>query len=315
MTGVCRSCCSPILCSSFSILYSRISLRSDFTGRGYIQSREFLAGLFLLTRITLRAWMVPLTYCVALGASAASAYIALWPMLQAAREPMNVPMKELLREALAIIAAQFFQMGQYYTDVIVLTIWKVAPVAVIGEYSAVSRLMQTGALPLVALIYSLAPVYVREFATGNVASVRQLERRFRLCLGLVAIVGAVLIASFGSRVLELIGGRPMPTAHHLVYIFAIGYLFAALHNSYTAILVYAGATHFYVATYALGLLSTILASIILVPRFGPTGSAWSMVVGMATILVSGYCFHSHLIRTLWDRVAARDALKAEGQHA
>jgi O-antigen/teichoic acid export membrane protein len=262
----------------------------------------FVVGLFALTRLHLRSWMVPLVYSTSLAVSAIYAYRSLWPALRGAREPMSLPTSVLFRGAIAVVAAQFLQMGQYFTDVIVLSFWKVVPIATIGEYSAVSRLVQTGALPLVALIYSLAPMYVREFEKGDMEEVKKLERRFRICLALVGVLGASVLITLGPWALEKVSGRAMPSAHRLVYIFAIAYFLVALHNSYTGILFYAGATHLYVATYGLGLLTTLVFTALLVPQFGFFGSAWAMVAGMAAILVSSFFFHRGILRT---RVASQ----------
>ena len=261
----------------------------------WIGSACFLAGVIMLTRISLRAWMVPLAYAASLFASAAYGYFALWPALRAHKEQTDSGFGVLFRGAILVIAAQFLQMGQAAINVLSLSIWKI-PARLIGDYSAVARLTQAGAVPLIALIYSLAPVYVKQFATRDIASIKKLEWRFRICLLLVGLVGATVIVSIGPQILELVSGRRMPSAYQLAPIFALGYFLVAVHNSYTAVLVYAGANHLYVAVYALGFLGTLLAAIVLIPRFGTIGSGWSEVAGLAIILTASCLFHRRLLR-------------------
>ena len=105
-----------------------------------------------------------------------------------------------------------------------------------------------------------------------------------------------MIVAIGPQVLEIVSGRRMTTAHQLAPIFAIGYLLAALHNSYTAVLVYAGASYLYLVTYALGFTGTLLTAIVLIPRFGTVGSAYSEVTGLAVILLASSLFHRRLLR-------------------
>ena len=266
----------------------------------WVGSGCFLAGVLVLTRISLRAWMVPLTYAASLFASAAYGYFALWPALRAHRERTDAGFGMLFQGAILVIAAQFLQMGQGSINVLSLSLWKI-PAHLIGDYSAVARLTQAGSVPLIALIYSLAPVYVKQFATRDVASIKKLESRFRICLLLVGIVGAVMIASIGPQVLEFVSGRRMPTAYQLAPIFALGYFLVAMHNSYTAVLVYAGANHLYVAVYALGFLGTLLTAIVLIPKFGTIGSGWSEIAGLTIILIASCLFHRRLLRQQEDK--------------
>jgi len=290
----------------YSLLFLFYCIQPDFIAIGLHRPRVysvsrwigaicFILGIVVLTRISVRAWMIPIAYATSLLVSVAYGYFALWPALRMSRERGGPNFVVLLQSAMLVVAAQFFQMGQFSVDILLLTMWKV-PVALIGDYNALARLTQAGALLFTALIYSLAPVYVKQFATNDVVRIKELETRFRLCLLGVGITGAVAIAAIGPLVLELVSGRRMPTAHQLAPIFALGYLLVALHNSYTAILVYAGATYSYLATYGLGLISTLVAAIVMIPRFGTMGSAWSVNAGFAVILSSGYLFHRRLLQ-------------------
>ncbi|MFL6354910.1 MAG: lipopolysaccharide biosynthesis protein [Bryobacteraceae bacterium] len=292
---------------AYSVLFLFYPIQPDFIAIGlnrprvysisrWIGAACFLSGVLILTRISVRAWMIPLAYAISLIASAAYGYIALSSALRgSAGSATRLGFGLMFRGAIVVVAAQFFQMGQSAVDVILLTAWKI-PVAAIGDYNAMARLTQAGVLPFVALIYSLAPTYVKQFAAGDSLKIRQLELRFRMCLLLVGVTGAVMIVAAGPKVLELLSGRKLVSAHRLAPIFALAYLLVALHNSYTAILVYAGATHLYLATYALGLAGTLLAAMVLIPRFGTVGSAWSEVAGFGIILISSYLFHARLLR-------------------
>ena len=291
---------------AYSLLFLFYPVQPDFFAIGfrrpqvYLVSRCigaacFLFGIMMLTRISIRAWMVPLAYAGSLLSSAAYGYFALWPALRSSDAKMESGVGLLLRAAIGVVAAQFLQMGQSSINTILMKLWKV-PIALIGDYSATGRLTQAGVLPFIALIYSLAPVYVKQFASRDVVKIKELERRFRVCLLIVGIAGAAIIITIGPQILEVISNRKMAAVHQLAPIFAIGYLLVALHNSYTAVLVYAGATRFYVAVYALGFIGTVLTGIVLIPIFGSIGSAWSEVTGLAIILISSSFFHRQLIR-------------------
>ena len=291
---------------AYSFLFLFYPVQPDFISIGthrsrvysisrWITSAVFISGVLILTRISIRAWMVPIAYATSLLASATYGYFALWPTLPVATERADSGFGALLRGAVVVVAAQFLQMGQSSIDTILLTTWKI-PVALIGDYNAVGRLTTAGALPFVALIYSLAPMYVKHISNHDIEQINALERRFRACLLVVGVVGAIMIATIGPQVLEFIRGQRIPTGHQLAPIFAIGYLLVALHNSYTAILVYAGATYLYLITYALGLIGTLVSAIVLIPRFGTIGSAWAEVTGLAIILFVSYLFHRRLLR-------------------
>jgi O-antigen/teichoic acid export membrane protein len=261
----------------------------------WITSAVFISGVLTLTRISIRAWMVPIVYSTSLLASATYGYFALWRSLPISTEGANSGFGALLRGAAVVVAAQFLQMGQASVDTILLTTWKL-PVAQIGDYNAVARLTQTGSLPFVALIYSLAPMYVKHMSDHDIEQINGLERRFRACLLVLGIVGAIMITTIGPQVLGFVRGHQIPTAYQLAPTFAIAYLLVALHNSYTAILVYAGATYLYLLTYALGLIGTLVSAIVLIPRFGTIGSAWSEVTGLTIILCASYLFHRRLLQ-------------------
>ncbi len=291
---------------AYSFLFFFYPLQPDFIAIGlhrprvymvsrWIGSGCFLLGVLLLPKAALRAWMIPLVYAVGLLAGAVYGYLALWPALRVSTAKVEWGSGLLFRGAILVVTAQFLQMGQSSIDIILLTAWKV-PVALIGDYNALGRVAQAGLLPLMGLIYSLAPMYVKQFATGDIAKIKELEGRFRMCLLLVGIAGAIVIVAIGPQLLELISGRPIQSARQLAPIFAVAYLLVALHNSYTGVLVYAGATHFYLATYALGTVTTLLAAVVLIPRYGTIGAGWSTVAGLAVILGSSYSFHRRLLR-------------------
>ena len=73
-----------------------------------------------------------------------------------------------------------------------------------------SRLTSAGCLPFVALIYALAPVYVKQLAGGNIARIKALESRFRMCLLATGAAAAIAIATIGPRVVELVSGLQCP---------------------------------------------------------------------------------------------------------
>jgi len=286
---------------AYSFLFLFYPVQPDFIAIGmhrsrvyrisrWISSAVFISGVLILTSISVRAWMVPIVYATSLLASAAYGYFALWPGLRIATQQAGSGFGVLLRGSVVVVSAQFLQMGQSAVDTILLTTWKI-PVALIGDYNSVGRLTQAGALPFVALIYSLAPMYVKHMSDHDTEQITDLERRFRICLLVVGIVGAIMIATIGPQLLEFVRGRQIPTAHQLAPIFAISYLLIALHNSYTAILVYAGATYLYLVTYALGFIGTLVSATVLIPRYGTIGSAWSEVTGLVIILFASSWFH------------------------
>jgi O-antigen/teichoic acid export membrane protein len=291
---------------AYSLLFLFYPIQPDFIAIGmhrarvystarWIGSIFFILGVLVLTRIGIRAWMVPIAYAASLVMSAGYGYFALWPALRLCRERMSPNLGLLLRSAVFVVAAQFFQMGQFSVAVVLLKVLKVS-VVLIGDYSALARLTQAAALPFVALIYSLAPVYVKQVARNDIGRIKELEARYRLCLLGVGATGAIVIATVGALVLELLSGRQIPTARHLAPIFAVSYLLLALHNSYTAILAYAGATYSYVAPYALGFITTLVTAIVLIPGFGTIGSAWSVAAGYGVIVLASYFFHRRLLR-------------------
>ena len=297
---------------AYSLLFLCYPFQPDFVAVGlhrprvysisrWIGSISFIVAVLILTRISVRAWMIPVAYAASLLVSAAYGYVTLWPALRISGERMGPGFGSLFRGAMVVVTAQFLQMGQSSIDIILLTTWKV-PITLIGDYNAVARLSTAAVLPFIALIYSLAPVYVKQFATGDLMKIKELEWRFRVCLLVVGSVGAIMIAAIGPRVLELVSGRHIATAHELAPIFAVGYFLIALHNSYTAILVYAGATDLYLATYAIGLIATLLTAVVMIPRFGTIGSAWSEVIGLAAILFASYLFHGRLLQRQHEKI-------------
>jgi O-antigen/teichoic acid export membrane protein len=299
-----RSLSTVLLAYSFLFLFYPV--QPDFIAVGlgrarvysisrWIGAASFLGGVLILRIIPLRAWMIPVVYAFSLLVSAIYGYIALWPALHHSGKKSQFGYRLLFRGAMVIVAAQFLQMGQSSINVLLLGISKI-PVTLIGEYSAIARLTQAGVLPFIALIYSLAPMYVKQFADRDIVKIKALERRFRMCLLAVGIVGAITIVAIGPHILEVVSGHKMGSVHQLAPLFAIGYLLVALHNSYTAALVYAGATHFYLIVYALGFVGTVLSAMVLIPKFGTLGSGWSQVTGLAIILITSYLFHGRLLR-------------------
>lgn len=291
---------------AYSFLFVFYPIQPDFVAVGlnrpqvYSISRWIGAGCFLLaivilTRFSIRAWMVPVVYAVSLLSSAVYGYTALWPAVSGQSIDLDLGLGVLLRGAMLVVTAQFLQMGQSCMSIILLKLWNV-PVALVGDYNAVGRLTQAGNLPLTALVYSMAPTYVKQFANHDIAGVKALERRFRSCLLLIGIAGGVAIATVGPGVLGLVGGRQIASASRLAPLFGLGYLLVALQNSYTPAIVYAGAPHLYLATYALGGVSTLLAAIVLIPRFGTVGSASAELIGLVVILLASHSFHRRLVQ-------------------
>ena len=301
-----RSLTSVLL--AYSFLFLLYPAQPDFIAIGlhrarvyaalrWVGSACFLLFVLMLTRIALQAWMVPLAYAAALSMSAAYGLTALWPVLRAAPSGVgaSISVRVLFRGAIAVVVAQFLQMGQG-------SLRCHPPQGVesscgpIGDYGAMSRLTSTGCLPFLALILFLAPVYVNEFAEGDMKRVRELEWRFRMLLLGAGVVGALAIGTVGPELLQLVSGRPMPTAHHLAPVFALICLAIALHNSYTAILVYGGATHLYLATYAAGFVSTLISAVVLIPWYGSLGAALSELAGCVVILTVSCFLHARFVR-------------------
>jgi O-antigen/teichoic acid export membrane protein len=139
-------------------------------------------------------------------------------------------------------------------------------------------------------------VYVRQLADGDIEKLKRLERRFRIALLAAGVIGAIIIVGVGPQVLQFVSARPMPALHGLAPLFGLICLLIALHNSYTAILVYGGATYQYLAAYAAGLLMTLLAGVILIPLFALLGAALSQVAGLVVIVCVSWFFHSRFLR-------------------
>jgi len=251
-----------------------------------IATLTYLVGALLFITRSQPPWIVPLLSASGLLLGALFQYRALRATLRAPG-PRSVPRWPLVRDGIATTSAQVVQMGYYNVDVPLLRFAFAADVRSIGEYAAATRLLQLAAMPMVALLYAVAPAYSRR-AGGAEGDFRARTRTFRVACLALGLAGAVGLAFVGPAFLETLGARPMPVAREVLGILGLAYFLVGLHSPFSAVLTYLGDAGSYLRVNLVAFLVTLALDLVLIPRWGFAGAAVSLAVGVASLLPTGW---------------------------
>lgn len=193
--------------------------------------------------------------------------------------------RRLLRLAwLALPLGVVMMLGSLTTTVPRYFIERYHGAAALGIFAAMGYIMVAGTTVVDALGQAASPRLARLFAAGEVGAFRALLGRLLGVTVALGAAGVALGAAIGGPMLTLVY-RPEYAAYLDAFVWllaatAIGYLCAILGFALTAARVFILQVPIYAASVAV----VLLASAVLIPRFGLLGAVWAIGVMLASQL-------------------------------
>ncbi len=290
---------STLLASIPVIMLQGLNLDFALVGLGRARwlaaSRLLTGGTFLTLAIVCigpetPAWQIPIlgTAGLTMGLFVQILGLRLLPDQHAS----IIPTKGLWRNLTPPTAAHLAQMASYNLDVIVLGMFASIPASSIGDYGAVSKLMQFGTMPLVAVLFAGGPGLAQAAAKRDPAAFASSERHLRLGFRCIGLVGGILLAGLGPWALEHLSGRAMPAAWTVAPWFGLGYALIGFHSGWTATLPFIGDHSGYLWVNLIAIATVMLGLSLLVPllpTLGLHGAAIAVVSGLVALAIAGRC--------------------------
>lgn len=151
----------------------------------------------------------------------------------------------------------------------------------LGPYGVIADLLrQSFSVVGEGIILALGTAAKQYANEGDIeASNRELRKCYNSCLA-TAVFGAVFFVVFGDFLVNfLLGGKFVGPSHHLIPIFAIAFAFMTMRNFYFGQVIYFIRTsHLELIMSVLFVAASSLLSILLIPRYGAQGAAFSLMM-------------------------------------
>jgi O-antigen/teichoic acid export membrane protein len=235
------------------------------------------AGALALGVVLLQIWSSPVTVTLAYAMGVVVA--AGWLMLVVRRvtaadhhaTPWAVPVKRTATLGLVAVLATVYNR---------IDVWLLAAIASsrdVGLYAAGYRLYEGLILPAAAFGALLVPAAARSREHART----QIRRHLAAALALTAC-GAAALAAVAPMLVERLFGASFDAADGPVRVLALAALPAAA-LSVTAPLASLTVKGSGIRVYVIGVVLTTGCNLALVPRFGPLGAAWSMVLSQSVL--------------------------------
>lgn len=168
----------------------------------------------------------------------------------------------------------------------------------LGIFAALAYLIIAGRTVVAALGQAASPRLARYYASGNRAAFQRLVLRLSGVALLVGIGGIAVAWSAGGYLLTLVY-TPEYAAYHELFIWimvagVVGYLVSIQGYTMTA----ARYLRAQLPVAGLVLITTTVASLILVPRYGLLGGAWALITASTVQLILGAVVNFHALMKL-----------------
>ena len=265
-----------------------------YTFRG-LQRVEFDAALTLLTRVltvVVGFWLLgaglglaglAVAYLAGSLAGAAGGWIWLrhrffTPTLSFRPETW----REVVRRAIPLGAAIVLSVA--YTRTAVFVIDALEGPDAVGTYGVAMKLTEPLAILPAALLAAVFPAIVGRRAEGDPADERLRSLTTLVLAGCGVLVAAVGVTA-GPWLLDLLYGSQYAGAAAPFQILAVAVLFTFVNYALTHFVIAHDLHRRYLAYTATVFVLNLVLCLVLVPRFGPVGAAWSVVLSEAVLLV------------------------------
>ena len=265
-----------------------------YTFRG-LQRIDLDAALTLLTRVPTVAvglcllgagfGLVGIALAYLVGSVAGAAGGWLWlrhrfftPTLSFRPETWN----EVVRRAIPLGAAIVLSVAYTRTAVFVLDALEGSDA--VGTYGVAMKLTEPLAILPAALLAAVFPAIVGRRADGDLAGARLCSVTMLVLAGCGVLVAVVGVAA-GPWILDLLYGSQYAGAAAPFQILAVGVLFTFVNYALTHFVIAHDLHRRYLAYTATVFVLNLVLCLVLVPRFGPLGAAWSVVASEALLLM------------------------------
>ena len=265
-----------------------------YTFRG-LQRIELDAALTLLTRVTTVAvglWLLGAGFGLAgialayLAGSLTGAAVG-WSWLRHRFFTPTLSFRpetwsEVVRRAIPLGAAIVLSVA--YTRTAVFVIDALEGPDAVGAYGVAMKLTEPLAILPAALLAAVFPAIVRRRADGDLAGERLRSITTLGLAGCGALVAAVGVTA-GPALLDVLYGSQYAGAVAPFQILAVAVLFTFVNYALTHFVIAYDLHRRYLAYTATVFLGNLVLCVVLVPRFGPVGAAWSVVLSEALLLL------------------------------
>jgi O-antigen/teichoic acid export membrane protein len=156
----------------------------------------------------------------------------------------------------------------------------------VGIYSAAARLSEAWSVVAMALVTASFPALV-QVARSNIESYAvQLERLLRVLL-VLALAGAIIVSLLAGHIISTVYGEDFRPAAVVLAIHVFGGVFLFVRTAVSRWIIIEDLLKFSLVSHASGALINVVLNLILIPRIGIQGAAWS---ALASYFMSGILF-------------------------
>ena len=268
-----------------------------YTFRG-LQRVELDAALTLLTRVlavVVGFWLLDaglglaglaLAYLAGSLAGATGGWLWLHRFFTPTLSFRPETWREIVRRAIPLGAAIVLSVAYTRTAVFVLDALEGS--GAVGTYGVAMKLTEPLAILPAALLAAVFPAIVGRRAEGDPAAERLRALTTLVLAGCGVLVAAVGVTA-GPWLIDLLYGTQYAGATAPFQILAVAVLFTFVNYALTHFVIAHDLHRRYLAYTATVFLLNLVLCLVLVPRFGPVGAAWAVVLSEAVLLVLCWC--------------------------
>ncbi len=186
--------------------------------------------------------------------------------------------KDLLNFSIPLLAFNILNTSLNF--VVILILARHHPAEQVGLFNATQRLTQFISLPLTSLMFLYLPMSTRLSESGNTDEIRRMYLSVAKWATLITLPVAMMLALDGAWVATLLFGDKYRDSGTMLMLMTIGMFVQTLFGPNGMTLVAMGESRFLLLSNIIGVGSSILCSLLLIPAHGAIGGAVAIAVGM-----------------------------------
>ena len=186
--------------------------------------------------------------------------------------------KDLLSFSIPLLAFNILNISLNF--IVILILARYHPAEQVGLFNATQRLTQFIGLPLSALLFMYLPMTTGLNESGKIDEIRRMYISVAKWATLLTLPVAMMLALDGAYVATLLFGDKYHDAGTMLMLMTIGMFVQTLFGPNGVTLIAMGESRFLLLSNIIGVGSSVLSCLLLIPAHGAIGGAIAIAVGM-----------------------------------
>ena len=186
--------------------------------------------------------------------------------------------KDLLNFSIPLLAFNILNTSLNFAIILILAGYH--PAEQVGLFNATQRLTQFITLPLASLLFLYLPMITGLNESGKTDEIRRMYISVAKWATLITLPVALMLALDGAWVATLLFGDKYRDAGTMMMLMTIGMFVQTLFGPNGVTLIAMGESRFLLLSNIIGVGSSLLSSLLLIPAYGAIGGAVAIAVGM-----------------------------------